>query len=49
MQGTYNTISETRDTWTPENTGAALPKYVWADQLGKRNYARSSSMFAYTR
>lgn len=47
MQGTYNTISETRDTWTPENAGAALPRYVWADQLGKRNYARSSSMFAY--
>lgn len=47
MQGTYNSISETRETWTPESPNAQFPKYVWADQLGKRNYARNSSMFAY--
>lgn len=46
-QGTFNTIQETKDTWSPENTGAKFPTYVWADQLGKRNYCRSSSMFAY--
>ena len=46
-QGTYNTIAETHDTWSPENPGAQYPTYVWADQLGKRNYCRQSSMFAY--
>ncbi|MFQ9296491.1 MAG: hypothetical protein ACLR4B_18800 [Bacteroides fragilis] len=46
-QGTYNTIEETKNTWTPENPNAKYPTYVWADQLGKRNYCRSSSMFAY--
>ncbi|MCE1156873.1 MAG: hypothetical protein LWW91_12235, partial [Bacteroidales bacterium] len=33
--------------WTPENPNAAYPIYTWADQLGKRNYARNTSMFAY--
>lgn len=46
-QGTYNTISETFDTWSADNPGAKFPTYVWADQLGKRNYCRESSMFAY--
>lgn len=46
-QGTYNTIKETWDTWTPENVNAKYPKYVWADQLGSRNYCRNSSMFVY--
>ena len=46
-QGTFNTIAETKDTWTPENPNAAYPKYVWADQLGKRNYSRTTSMFIY--
>lgn len=47
MQGTYNTIGDTKNTWTPENVNAAYPRYMWADQLGKRNYARNTSMFAY--
>lgn len=47
MQGTYNTLEETKDTWTPENVNASYPIYTWADQLGKRNYARNSSMFIY--
>lgn len=46
-QGTFNTIAETKDTWTPDNPNAAYPKYVWADQLGKRNYSRTTSMFIY--
>lgn len=46
MQGTYNTIDAVFDTWTPENPNAKYPTYVFADQLGKRNYARdNSSMF----
>ncbi|MDG5798937.1 SusC/RagA family TonB-linked outer membrane protein [Marinilabiliaceae bacterium ANBcel2] len=47
MQGTYNSIEETADTWTPDNPTASYPRYMWADQLGKRNYARPSSMFVY--
>lgn len=47
MQGTYNSIGETKETWSPSNPGAKYPTYVWADQLGKRNYARSTSMFVY--
>ena len=46
-QGTYNTIQETKETWSPENPNAKYPTYVWADQNGKRNYCRSSSMFVY--
>lgn len=40
-------LQRTKNTWTPENPNAKYPTYVWADQLGKRNYCRSSSMFAY--
>lgn len=47
MQGTYNTVVETKDTWTSDNTSAKYPRYMWADQLGKRNYARESSLFIY--
>jgi TonB-linked SusC/RagA family outer membrane protein len=47
MQGSFNTLEDTKDTWTPENRNAKYPIYVWADQLGKRNYARPSSMFVY--
>ena len=46
MQGTYNTIDLVKDTWSSENPGAEYPTYVFADQNGKRNYARdNSSMF----
>ena len=47
VQGTFNTITETKNTWTPDNINAEYPKYYWADQLGKRNYVRRSSMFTY--
>lgn len=46
-QGTYNTIQESKNTWSPDNPNAKYPTYAWADQLGKRNYDRASSMFAY--
>lgn len=45
MQGSFNTLNETADSWTPENVNAKYPTYTWADQLGKRNYARNSDMF----
>lgn len=47
MQGTYNTITETNKTWSPENPNGKYPIYTWADQLGKRNYARNTTMFIY--
>ncbi|MFV0591441.1 MAG: SusC/RagA family TonB-linked outer membrane protein [Draconibacterium sp.] len=47
MQGQYNTIEMVKDTWSETNPNGKYPVYVWADQLGKRNYARPSSMFIY--
>lgn len=47
MQGTYNTTTDVFNTWTPENTSAKFPRYVWADQNGPGNYNRSSTLFAY--
>jgi TonB-linked SusC/RagA family outer membrane protein len=44
-QGTFNTIKEVYDTWTPTNTNAKFPTYYWADQLFKNNVLRESSMF----
>ncbi|ALO47701.1 SusC/RagA family TonB-linked outer membrane protein [Hoylesella enoeca] len=47
MQGTYNTLTNVKDTWSPENPNAKYPIYIWADQLNARNYDRTSSIFAY--
>lgn len=47
MVGYYNTLKQTKNSWTPENPKAKYPTYTWADQLEKRNYARPSSMFVY--
>ena len=47
MVGLYNTLELTKDTWSPSNPNGKYPIYTWADQLGKRNYARESSMFVY--
>lgn len=44
-QGTFNTITDVFDTWTPTNTGAKFPTYYWADQLFKNNVLRESQMF----
>ncbi|WP_413997916.1 SusC/RagA family TonB-linked outer membrane protein [Flavobacterium sp. W1B] len=44
-QGTFNTIEQVKDTWTPENPNAKYPTYYWADQLFKNNTFRTSSMF----
>ena len=47
-QGTYNTIEQTKDSWTENNKGAKYPIYTVADQNGKRNYTRTNnSMFVY--
>ena len=48
MQGTYNTIKQARDnTFSESNPNAKYPRYMWADQLGKGNYDRTSSLFTY--
>ncbi len=47
MQGSFNTLVEVKDSWTPDNVNAKYPQYTWADQLNKRNYARETSMFIY--
>ncbi|TXH23156.1 MAG: SusC/RagA family TonB-linked outer membrane protein [Chitinophagaceae bacterium] len=44
-QGTFNTITDVFDTWTPDNVNAKYPTYYWADQLYKNNVIRESSMF----
>lgn len=47
LQGTFDTLDKTKESWTPENTDARYPIYVWADQLGKGNYQRRSTMFTH--
>ncbi|MEO8823865.1 MAG: SusC/RagA family TonB-linked outer membrane protein [Ginsengibacter sp.] len=44
-QGTFNTTTDVKNTYTPENTNAKFPTYYWADQLYKNNTFRTSSMF----
>jgi TonB-linked SusC/RagA family outer membrane protein len=44
-QGTFNTTTDVKDTYTPENANAKFPTYYWADQLYKNNTFRGSSMF----
>ncbi|MEG1562618.1 MAG: TonB-dependent receptor [Bacteroides sp.] len=47
MQGAYNMTTDVHNTWSEENPNGSLPKYYWADQLGKSNYYRTSTMFCY--
>ena len=48
MQGTFNTLVQTRESFNPETGEGKYPMYYWADQLGKRNYYHdNTSMFVY--
>lgn len=47
MQGSYNTLTNVKDTWSKENPNAKYPIYIWADQLNARNYDRHSTLFVY--
>ena len=48
MQGTFNTIVQTRESFDPVTKEGKYPMYYWADQLGKRNYYHdNTSMFVY--
>lgn len=47
MQGTFNTISLVKDTWSETNPNGKYPVYGWADFLGKRNYDRISDINCY--
>lgn len=42
-QGTFNLITEVRNTWSESNTTADLPKFYYADQLAKKNITRSNN------
>ena len=47
MQGTFNTISLVKDSWSDSNPNGKYPVYGWADFLGKRNYDRISDINCY--
>ena len=47
MQGTFNTISLVKDSWSEDNPNGKYPVYGWADFLGKRNYDRISNINSY--
>ena len=47
MQGSYNTLTNVKDTWSEDNINAKYPIFIWADQLNARNYDRYSTLFAY--
>lgn len=47
MQGTFNTISLIKDSWSETNPNGKYPVYGWADFLGKRNYDRISDINCY--
>lgn len=47
MQGTFNTISLVKDSWSESNPNGKYPVYGWADFLGKRNYDRISNINSY--
>lgn len=41
-QGTFNLITDVKNMWSEDNTDASLPKFYYADQLGKLNITRSN-------
>ena len=45
FQGEFNATEAVKDTWTPQNPNASLPRYTWADQLNAKNFDRPSDMF----
>ena len=47
-QGTFNMISEMKNSWTPTNTNTMIPKDYYADQVvgSKQNYTRSNNASA---
>ena len=47
MQGAFNTIDLVKKAYDPATGKGKYPTFTWADQLQKRNYARSTSMFIY--
>lgn len=46
-QGEFNNIADIKDSWTVDNQAAKYPKHYWASALGKTNYTRQSTLFAY--
>ena len=42
-QGSFNIITDVKDSWSPENPNSSLPKFYYADQLVKKNITRSNN------
>ena len=42
-QGSFNIITDVKDSWSPENPNSDLPKFYYADQLVKKNITRSNN------
>lgn len=47
-QGAWGMMADVKDTWTPENPNAKLPRYLPGSQLGSNNYLRTSDLIATT-
>ncbi|MDO4181175.1 MAG: TonB-dependent receptor [Bacteroidales bacterium] len=45
-QGSFNIISEVKNSWSEENPNTDLPKFYYADQLAKYNITRSNNAVA---
>ncbi|WP_234367740.1 SusC/RagA family TonB-linked outer membrane protein [Parabacteroides pacaensis] len=42
FQGSFNIITEVKDSWSPENPNSNLPRFYYADQAIKKNITRSN-------
>ncbi|MCH5318313.1 MAG: SusC/RagA family TonB-linked outer membrane protein [Paramuribaculum sp.] len=47
-QGTYNTLTKAKETWTPENPNAKYPRYVIASNMGTNSWCRISDLNAFS-
>lgn len=47
-QGSFNFMTDIKDTWTPENPNARLPRWVDASNMGTDSWIRTSDLIATT-
>lgn len=45
-QGAFNFMTDIKDTWTPENPNAKLPRFVDASNMGTDSWIRASDLIA---
>ena len=41
--GSFNLITDVRNSWSENNTETSIPKFYWADQNAKKNITRSKN------